>query len=84
MYFKIIYTYILGGIFHFYSNFDRAFCKQPVETLIRRRIGSALSACFPQKDARPIRVKYCMAGNVQHQLQTLQMHMSHNLEGYVT
>ena len=29
---------MLGGIFHLYSNFDRNFCKQPVETLIRRRV----------------------------------------------
>ena len=27
----------LGGTFHFYSNFDRTFCKQTVEILIRRR-----------------------------------------------
>ena len=26
---------LLGGIFHFYSNFDRTFCKQTVENLIR-------------------------------------------------
>ena len=26
---------LLGGIFHFYSNFNRTFCKQTVETLIR-------------------------------------------------
>ena len=29
---------LLGGSFHFYSNFNRIFCKQTVETLIRRRI----------------------------------------------
>ena len=29
---------VLRGIFHFYSNFDRTFCKHTVETLIRRRI----------------------------------------------
>ena len=29
---------VLGGIFHFYSNSYRSFCKQTVETLIRRRI----------------------------------------------
>ena len=28
----------LGGIFHFYSNFHRTFCKQTVETLIRCHI----------------------------------------------
>ena len=28
---------LLGGIFHFYSNFKRTFCKQMVEKLIRRR-----------------------------------------------
>ena len=28
----------VGGIFHFYSNFNRTFCNQTVETLIRRRI----------------------------------------------
>ena len=29
---------MLGGIFHFYSSFNRKLCKQTVETLIRRRI----------------------------------------------
>ena len=29
---------LLGGIFHFYSNFKRHVCKQTVENLIRRRI----------------------------------------------
>ena len=29
---------LLCGIFHFYSNFKRNFCKQTVENLIRRRI----------------------------------------------
>ena len=29
---------LLGGIFHFYSNFVRTFWKQTVETLVRRRV----------------------------------------------
>ena len=29
---------LLGGIFHFYSNSNTAFCKQMMETLIRRRV----------------------------------------------
>ena len=29
---------MLGGNFQLYSNFDRIFCKQPVENLIRRRV----------------------------------------------
>ena len=29
---------MLGGIFHFYSNFERKFCKQTVETLIRHHV----------------------------------------------
>ena len=29
---------VLGGTFHFYSNFHRTFCKQTVETLIRRHV----------------------------------------------
>ena len=29
---------MLGGIFHFYSSFNRKLCKQTVETLIRGRI----------------------------------------------
>ena len=33
---------LLGGIFHFHSNFDRTFCRQTVETLIRRHV---LSGC---------------------------------------
>ena len=45
---------VLGAIFHFYSNFDRIFCKQTVETLIRRSILRRLIwVCFvclcPQK-----------------------------------
>ena len=28
----------LEGIYHFYQNFNRKFCKQTVETLIRRRV----------------------------------------------
>ena len=28
----------LGGIFHFYSNSNRTFCEQTVDTVIRRRI----------------------------------------------
>ena len=29
---------VLGPVFQFYQNFDRIFCKQTVETLIRRRV----------------------------------------------
>ena len=29
---------LFGGIFHLYSNFDKTFCKQTMETLIRRRV----------------------------------------------
>ena len=29
---------LLGGVFHFDSNFKRIFCKQTVENLIRRRV----------------------------------------------
>ena len=29
---------LLGGILHFHSNFNRTFCMQTVETLIRRHI----------------------------------------------
>ena len=46
MYFPILINWtspftilvLLGGIFQFYSNFKRNFCKQTVENLIRRRI----------------------------------------------
>ena len=46
MYFPILINWtspfpilgLLGGIFYFYSNFKRNFCKQTVENLIRRRI----------------------------------------------
>ena len=31
-------SYFVGSIFHFYSNFNRIFCKPIVETLIRRRV----------------------------------------------
>ena len=45
---------VVKWYFHFHSNFNRTFCKQTVETLIRRRIcgvwsGSALFAYVPQK-----------------------------------
>ena len=42
---------MLGGIFHFYSSFIRTFCKQTVESLIRRLVwsGSALFAYVLQK-----------------------------------
>ena len=33
---------LLGGILHFYSNFNRPFCKQTVENLIRRPTKSML------------------------------------------
>ena len=29
---------MLGGIFHVYKNFNRTFCKQTVETMVRRRV----------------------------------------------
>ena len=29
---------MLGGIFHFYSNCNKIFCKQTVQILIRRRV----------------------------------------------
>ena len=29
---------MLGGIFHLHSNFERTFCKQTVETLVRCRV----------------------------------------------
>ena len=42
---------VVGGIFHFYSNFKENFCKQTVENLIRRGVwsGFALFADVPQK-----------------------------------
>ena len=30
-----------GGIFHFYSNFERIFCRQTLVNLIRRRVFAA-------------------------------------------
>ena len=46
---------MLGCIFHFYSNFDRIFCEQTVETM--RSMESNLSLhCLPtfhKKDVRP-------------------------------
>ena len=46
MYFPILINWmspfpvlgLLGGIFHFHSNFKRNLCKQTVENLIRRRV----------------------------------------------
>ena len=47
---------LLGGIFHFYTNFTRNFCKQTVENLIRRFVESGLVLqCLPmshKKDGR--------------------------------
>ena len=46
---------VLGGTFHFYSNFNRTFCEQTVETLIRRRVLGL--HCLPvshKKDTRLI------------------------------
>ena len=45
---------MLGGIYHSYSNFDIAYCKQTVKTLIRRRvlrrlIWTAMFTYVPQK-----------------------------------
>ena len=58
---------VLGGIFHCYSNFNRTFCKQTVETLIRPHRMTPYSAasdlgpqCLPmshKKDAMLIWVK---------------------------
>ena len=51
---------LLGGIFHFYSNLKRNFCKQTVENLIRRHIlrsliwVCAVCMCPQKKDARLI------------------------------
>ena len=59
MYFPILINWtspfpilgLLGGIFHFYSNFKRNFCLQTVENLIRRDVwsGFALFADVLQK-----------------------------------
>ena len=50
---------VLGGIFHFYSNFNRIFCKQTVETdQTPRSTASDLGLhCLPmshKKDAKRI------------------------------
>ena len=37
------YNGLLGGSFNFYSNFDKTFCKQTVEILIRRCIMQRLA-----------------------------------------
>ena len=42
---------VLGGIFHFYSNFKRNFCLQTVEILIRRHVLYCLSMSH-KKNAR--------------------------------
>ena len=36
---------LLGGIFHFYSNFNKILCKQTVKTLIRRHILCLIWVC---------------------------------------
>ena len=54
---KSISKGLLGGIFHFNSNFNRTFCMQTVENLIRSRdlwSGAALFADDQKKDARLI------------------------------
>ena len=55
----------LGGTFHFYSNFDRTFCKQTVEILIRKSgVWSPLFAasglglhCLPMSHKKDARLK---------------------------
>ena len=54
---------LLDGIFHFYSNLKRNFCKQTVESLIRLRFVASdlVLHCLPmsyKKDARLIWVKH--------------------------
>ena len=53
--------HVVGGIFHFYSIFDRNFCKQTVENLIRRRRMSEPGLHYlpmsHKKDARLMWVK---------------------------
>ena len=54
---------ILGGNFKLYSNFDRTFCKQTVENLIRlRRLIWLCTVCrwFHKRGARLKWVKMCM------------------------
>ena len=49
---------LFGGIFHFYSNFDRTFCKETVENLIAA--SDPVLHCLPmshKKDTRLIWVK---------------------------
>ena len=74
----------VGGIFHFYSNFYRTFCKQTVETLIRRHIVwhlirvCAVCLCPRKKDARLIwvNIKFLVGnqsrGSRVHSLTKLQ------------
>ena len=50
----------MGGIFHFYSNSNRTFCKQTVETLISFAVSDSGLRCLPlshKKEARLIKVK---------------------------
>ena len=57
---------LLGGIFHFYSNFERDFCKQTMENLIRHCKMSDLVLhsllMSHKKDARLIWVNYAIEG----------------------
>ena len=48
---------LLGGTFHFYSDFNRAFCKQTVENSEASDLGLYCLLCPIKKDARLIWVK---------------------------
>ena len=39
------YLGLLGGISHFHSNFNRTFCRQTMENLIRRRVFCTVCRC---------------------------------------
>ena len=63
---------MLGGIFHFYSNLNRTFCKQTVEILIRRCVlrsaasdlGLHCKHMSYKKDARLIWVMNIFVGSI--------------------
>ena len=56
---------VLASIFHFYSNFNRRFCKQTVKTLMRRLVWVCAVCLFShKKESRLVWVKLDFHGNL--------------------
>ena len=68
---------LLGGIFHFYSNFNSTFCKQTVETLIRCTV-CTVCLCSTKKDARLIWDKQHFTRSVSQECSLIESTGTHS------